>query len=333
MDYQALIVGQDYAFLRTSPHLGRRICYLTLSGSRAYGTNHAASDVDIRGFALERPEEIFGTQHFEQAEDKATDTVIYSLQKFVHLCSQCNPNVIEMLGTEPEHVLCCNAVGRLIRDHADLFLSKRSYYTFTGYATAQLRRLQNALARDSYPQAAKMEHIRRSLEQIMLTCQEQYHIHEGDITFASEDSGDEEQEKELYTSVHIDHITLRRFLAINTDIGTMLRNYGKLNKRNHKKDLPHLRKHAMHLIRLFLTGLDILEGRGIHTYRREEHDLLLGIRAGDVSFDEVFRLTDEYEQKIRHAFEISKLPDRPDEAAINNLLVSCYKTGTEAGLF
>ena len=125
----------------------------------------------------------------------------------------------------------------------------------------------------------------------------------------------------------------RTLAIINTDIGTMLRNYGKLNKRNHKKDLPHLRKHAMHLIRLFLTGLDILEGRGIHTYRREEHDLLLGIRAGDVSFDEVFRLTDEYEQKIRHAFEISKLPDRPDEAAINNLLVSCYKTGTEAGLF
>ena len=117
MDYQALIAGKNYDFLRTSPHLGRHICYLTLSGSRAYGTNNPASDVDIRGFALERPEEIFGMQHFEQAEDRATDTVIYSLQKFVHLCSQCNPNVIEMLGTEPEHVLCCNAVGRLIREH------------------------------------------------------------------------------------------------------------------------------------------------------------------------------------------------------------------------
>lgn len=330
MDYQALIAGKNYDFLRTSPHLGRHICYLTLSGSRAYGTNNPASDVDIRGFALERPEEIFGMQHFEQAEDRATDTVIYSLQKFVHLCSQCNPNVIEMLGTEPEHVLCCNAVGRLIREHRDLFLSKQAYYTFTGYATAQLRRLQNALARDSYPQAEKMEHIRRSLEQMVLSCQEQYHIHEGDITFTSEDK---EQEKELYTSVHVDHIPLRRFLAINADIDNMLRNYGKLNKRNHKKDLPHLRKHAMHLIRLFLTGLDILEGRGIRTYRREEHDLLLGIRAGDVSFDEVFRLTDEYEQKIRHAFEVSRLPDRPDEAAINSLLVSCYKMGTEEGLF
>lgn len=331
MDYQYVIKGPDYAFLRTSPHLQERVCYLTLSGSRAYGTNNEDSDIDIRGFALERPEEIFGTQHFEQFEDKPTDTVIYSLQKFVHLCSQCNPNVIEMLGTEPEHVLQENAVGQLIRENVNLFLSKRAYYTFTGYATAQLRRLQNALARDSYPEAAKQEHIRRSLEQMMLTCQEQYRIDEGNITFTSEEI--DEETYELYTSVHIDHIPLKRFLAINTDISTMLRNYGKLNKRNHKKDEAHLRKHAMHLIRLFLTGLDILEGRGIHTFRREEQQLLLDIRAGKVSFDEVYQMTDAYEQKIRHAFEVSTLPDRPDETALNSLLVKCYQLGTEKGLF
>ena len=42
-------------------------------------------------------------------------------------------------------------------------------------------------------------------------------------------------------------------------------------------------------------------------------------------------MTDAYEQKIRHAFETSILPDRPDEAAINNLLVKCYQMGAEKG--
>lgn len=118
---------------------------------------------------------------------------------------------------------------------------------------------------------------------------------------------------------------LDKFLAMNNGIGTMLRNYGKLNTRNHKKDEKHLRKHAMHLIRLLLTGLDILEGRGIRTFRETEQPLLRAIRAGDVPISEVFRLTDEYEKKIRTAFEQSKLPDRPDDDAIDALLVKCYR--------
>ncbi len=43
------------------------------------------------------------------------------------------------------------------------------------------------------------------------------------------------------------------------DLVNVLSNYEKLNHRNHKKDDNHLNKHAMHLIRLYLMCLDILE--------------------------------------------------------------------------
>ena len=43
---------------------------------------------------------------------------------------------------------------------------------------------------------------------------------------------------------------------------------------NRKKDENHLHKHAMHLIRLYLTGIDILEGRGVVTYREKDLPLL-----------------------------------------------------------
>ncbi len=40
----------------------------------------------------------------------------------------------------------------------------------------------------------------------------------------------------------------------------------------------HLNKHAMHLIRLFMMAIDILEKEDIITYRKDEHELLMKIR-------------------------------------------------------
>ena len=319
-----LLQDSQYDFLQNDPHLGYRICYLTLGGSKAYGTDTPESDTDIRGVALERPGEIYGSDSFEQFEDKETDTVIYSMRKFVSLCKACNPNVIEMLGTRGEDILSMDSLGMMLRDNADIFLSKRAYVTFTGYATAQLRRLQNALCHDASTPVQQEEHIQKSLESMMRKMQAQYEINEGDMTFSIGQRAGAEM-PEIFTSVSIDHIPLRKFLEINTDITTMLRNYGKLNKRNKKKDLPHLRKHAMHLVRLYLMGIDILRGEGIHTYRDKEHDLLMGIRSGDVSFDEVFRLVDGFEKEIEQAYQDSPLPDKADEEAINNMLVHIYR--------
>lgn len=321
---QKILDTPPYRFLHKDKHLKSRVCYLTFGGSKAYGTDVPESDTDLRGVTLERPIEIYGNETFEQFEDKETDTVIYGLKKFVSLCKACNPNVIEMLGTKFEHVLEMDKIGMLLRNNAHYFLSKRAYVTFTGYATAQLRRLQNVLCHDASTPSQQEEHLQKSLESMMRKMQQQYEIQDGDMTFSIDKNGREDA-PELITSVHIDCIPLRKFLEINTDITTMLRNYGKLNKRNKKKDLPHLRKHAMHLVRLYLMGIDILEGRGIRTYREDEHDLLMGIRNGSVPFDEVFRMVDTYEDKIKHAYETSKLPDEPNEKAINDMLIEIYK--------
>jgi len=43
-------------------------------------------------------------------------------------------------------------------------LAKKMIQSFGNYATAQLRRLQNALVRDSYPQPVKEQHILNSIE-------------------------------------------------------------------------------------------------------------------------------------------------------------------------
>ena len=64
---------------------------------------------------------------------------ISGIRKFVNLCKNCNPSVLELLGVKDEHIIYMNEVGRLIRDNRDKFLSKRCFKTYCGYATAQLR--------------------------------------------------------------------------------------------------------------------------------------------------------------------------------------------------
>ncbi len=140
---------------------------LGLAGSYSYGTDVAASDTDIRGITLNRKSDLIGLTRFEQYVDDHTDTVIYAFNKIVTLLLNCNPNTIELLGLKPEHYLYLNDTGRMLLDNRKLFLSKRAVSSFGGYADVQLRRLQNALARDTFPQSEKERHIFNSVKNAM----------------------------------------------------------------------------------------------------------------------------------------------------------------------
>ena len=43
------------------------------------------------------------------------------------------------------------------------------------------------------------------------------------------------------------------------EVKQIILDYDKAGHRNHKKDDDHLNKHAMHLVRLLMTGIEILE--------------------------------------------------------------------------
>lgn len=136
---------------------------LGVGGSYAYGTSNENSDVDFRGVTLQLPSDLIGLTEFQQYEDDRTDTVIYGFNKLVKLLLECNPNTCEMLGLEEEQYLIKSKLGQELIDNSSLFLSKRAIRSFGGYADAQLRRLQNAIARDSLPQSEREKHILKSV--------------------------------------------------------------------------------------------------------------------------------------------------------------------------
>ena len=327
IDLKSLPGRPEYAFLRDHPRLGSRIMLLGVSGSHGYGTNREGSDIDLRGVTMNMPSDLIGLTSFEQFEDRSTDTVIFSFRKAVNLFLNCNPNMIEILGLDEDQYMSISPAGRELLDNRHLFLTKRAAASFGHYADAQLRRLQNAIARDSLSQPSREEHIFRSVSHALEDFNRKNREQEGGISrLYIDDTVTEGLETEIFLDGDFRHYPLRKYNELMNTLHSVVREYDKIGKRNHKKDDNHLNKHAMHLVRLFMMGLDILEEGVIRTHRPEEDlRLLLSIRNGDFMVDSVlipafYDIVAEYEARFSRAEKESLLPDHPDMEAVGKLV-------------
>lgn len=80
----------------------------------------------------------------------------------------------------------------------------------------------------------------------------------------------------------------------------------------------------MHAVRLLLMGIEILND-GHLTVQRPENNLLLDIRLGKYTLDEVIAMTEKYMDCVDLAYLNSKLPHSPDEDAISQLCVELHE--------
>lgn len=326
-----LLDRPEYQFLKTDPHLGKNIIFLAYGGSHAYGTNVEGSDIDIRGCALNSKTDLLGMGSFEQVVDVETDTTVYAFNKLLTLLINCNPNTIELLGCKPEHYLILTPIGKQLLDQRKMFLSQRAAISFGGYANQQFRRLENALARDAYPAEAKERHIMGSCENTVFTFPERYRSFTPEqirLSVAQVDS-----RPQVVADIHMEQVPLRTLTGMVSELVEITRNYDKIHHRNKKKDDAHLNKHAMHLVRLYLMCLDILEKEEIVTYRAADHDLLVDIRNGryqreDHTFNSTFYdLLNGLEKRLDYAREHTSLPEEPDLARIEAFQMEVNERG------
>ena len=327
-----LLKSKEYEFLKTNEHLGNNIILLTLGGSWAYGTNIETSDVDIRGVALNKKEEILAPSvlNFEQVVEMNTDTTIYSLNKIVQLLSNNNPNTIEILGCKPEHYLYLSPIGKELLDNRDMFLSKRCVHAFAGYANAQLRRLDNKANR-LVSQSEQEKHILNSIENARYSYKERFFPFNSDedyIKLYTDISHQDEFDTEIYMDINLKHYPLRDYKGMWSDMNNIVKEYSKIGHRNQNAiEKGKLAKHMMHLVRLFLMCFDILDNHEINTYREKEHDFLMSIRNGDYLDEnrqptkEFFDIVDELEAKLQESKLKTTLPDSPDYNRINKFLI------------
>lgn len=321
--------SEEYEFLRKDKNLGNNIIILTLGGSHAYGTANENSDLDIRGCTLNSKMQILTNENFEQFTNEATDTTIYAFNKLVSLISNCNPNTIELLGNKPEHYFYISSIGRELLDNAHLFLSKRAVYSFVGYATSQLRKLDNKAVR-LVNQEQREKHILNSIMNAYHTFPDKYFpFSEDSIKLYIDKSEQEDYDTEIFMDINLCHYPLRDYKAMWSEMNNIVKDYSKVGKRNkHAIEHDKLGKHMMHFIRLYMMCLDILEKEKIVTYREDEHDLLMDIRNGKYLDDnrqpipEFYEMVDDYEKKLEYAKQNTNLPDNPNYKEINEFVAS-----------
>lgn len=295
-----------------------RICFLTLGGSYAYGTDVEGSDIDLRGVILPTKEELIGLQHFEQKIDNETDSILYEFNKFISLIKDCNPNTIELLGCR--EYLIFNEVGRQLLDNVNMFLSKKCLYTFGGYANAQLRKIENALCHDEYSQEDRVRHIKQTMDVAMNKLEEKNEL------FFNHSISTTIKDDKLYMSAHFDNIEIDKVRATLNDLLTIEKTFNKLGQRNNKKSEEKLDKHLMHLIRLYLTCFDILENHQVNTYREKDREFLLEIRKGkfiknNQLTDECRQFLKELEERLQKDKEETTISDKPNFKAINDFVI------------
>ena len=312
-----------YSFLSTDEHLGDNIVLLGMGGSYAYGTNNENSDIDIRGIAINSPNEILLGNDFEQVVDINTDTTIYSFNKMITLLTNCNPNTIEILGLKHDQYLKVTSIGQDLLNHRELFLSKVAVATFGGYAYSQLRRLDNKSARN-LDKAEHEQHIVNSINNAKYSFSTRYANYK-DNMFNVYVDGDGE-DADIYIDINAKHCPLRSYNGMMSELQTVIRDYDKLGKRN-KNAIEHnkIAKHSMHLLRLYMMCIDILEKHEINTYREKEHDLLMDIRNGKYldseshPTKEFMDMVEDYRLRMEEAAVKSTLPDKPNYKEIDIL--------------
>ena len=322
---------EEYDFLRTNKNLGNNIILLTLGGSYAYGMEKSdgTSDVDVRGIALNSKSDILLGKDFEQIVEETTDTTVYSFNKMIQLLSNSNPNTIEELGCLPEHYFMLSDIGKELLKNRKMFLSKICVHTFGGYASNQLRRMENKATR-LVGQKQNEEYILKSINNAQYEYKRRYFPYDSsNIKLYTDKAVQSGYDSEIFMDINLKHYPLRDWTGMWNEMKAIVSSYSKFGKRNEKAvQKDKLGKHMAHLIRLYMMCIDILEQEEIITYREYEHDLLMSIRNGEYldsnrqPRSEFYDLLNEYEKRFDYAKENTSLPDSPDYKKINEFKMS-----------
>jgi uncharacterized protein len=91
-------------------------------------------------------------------------------------------------------------------------------------------------------------------------------------------------------------------------------------------------KHVMHLIRLLISGIDVLH-HGVVSVRVDEHrEQLLAVKRGEVSWEETEKWRLALHTEFDRAFASTKLPDRPDYERANAFLIQARRAALSKAL-
>lgn len=332
-----------------------------VAGSHAYGTNIEGSDWDERSiFTDSITNVVLPFEKIEQVQYREDDKVSFELSKYMPLLLQQNPNVIELIWTDEKDVLFKNEAGGILIDNRKNFLSIKVKDSYAGYAMAQLKRIKGHNKWINNPQPVREPEQRDFCSVIWnFTNNKQYNktvpidgyiaISIGDNTYSLWESrklgldpniswfdkrgNPKIIEKNEFDKINTNNISPDAIVKINFDLfdshHTNWKMYWNWKKnRNEKRSALEDKhgydvKHAMHLIRLLRSGLDILK-YGVVPVKREDFQYLLDIRFGQYTYEEIVKESENLHSQIHEISKKSNLPSEPNKDLAKEIMLNIY---------
>ncbi|TAF07640.1 MAG: nucleotidyltransferase [Nostocales cyanobacterium] len=345
----------------------QRTIFIGLAGSHGYGLNRPDSDYDYRGVFIAPKRYYLGFDSIEQKDsgwdepgifpfiDGNQDTVIYELRKILHLLAGANPNVLELLWLPTYPIL--TEIGKHLINHRQIFLSKKVKHTYSGYAFAQIKKMEthrkwllNPPAKKPIPSDLGIEdEPPLSKDELNAFFEYLYLLIRGKIEFLEES---EQLYKLLTAEIDFKGI-LKQYtladeaLAYTQNLTHSRKDFIRLLQKSQSYQIA-LRewkayiswqqnrnparaemerksgydlKHGMHCIRLLRSGLEILQKGEVIVDRRIAGDVddLKGILQGNYTYEELMKMAENLVAQMDIFSEKSTLNHQPDLEQINNL--------------
>jgi len=299
------------------------------SGSFLYGTNTESSDVDQLGIFIPPIEEELGLfcekeidlsigQKDENNKNTAdcVDRKFYHLKKFILLASQNNPNILELLYPSRESIISISPVGEYLLLHRDIFLHKGLVTRFLNYAKSQKHKM--------IIKTEKFTELNEMLDFLKEVAKETPKMYLSELKYHKEflKIGKE--------NIQPDGIKMGDlFFPFNIFVKEAIKRISKrIENGTHRQDLILKYgfdcKFASHLIRLLYEAIELLELNQLN-FPLKEADLILEIKKGNMSLDQILDLSESLEKRITELEILSELPNEPDMIKINNLMVDLFK--------
>lgn len=299
--------------------LKERAIYVTRHGSHAYGLNTPSSDLDIKGVLIAPEKHYLGfMQRVEQVEEREpNDLVIYELTKFMKLATDANPNIIEILHTDPSDILFMNELGGLLRDQRDAFLSQKAKFTFTGYAMAQMKRMKNHHEWMHNPPKPPF-----TREELFLPPDK--HWADG-IEKVLADGGKihlTEQDKDLLETERAWRRSKEQWANYQAWLA------GRNEKRHElETKFGYDTKHGMHLVRLMRMGHEILTTGKVIVKRPDREELLAIRNEGLWPYEKMIEYGEKMDAELNRIYDAgtSPLPKAPDREKLDKLCIDIIR--------
>jgi hypothetical protein len=345
----------------------KRSIFIGLAGSHGYGLNRLDSDYDYRGAFIASKQYYLGFDKVEQKDsgwdepgmlyflDNSTDTVIYELRKIVQLLAGANPNVLELLWLNEYPLL--TSLGEKLINHRHLFLSKKVKHTYSGYAFAQIKKMEthrkwllNPPQKKPLPgdygiegeEVLSKEELNAFLEYLYLLvrgriefleeAEQLYQLLTADIDYKGllkqHTLPDETIEyTQNLTNSRKDFI---RLLQKSQSYQGALREWKAYlswqeNRNPARAEMERKSgydlKHGMHCIRLLRSGLEILKTGDLIVDRNQAGDAddLKAILRGEYSYERLMKMADDLMQEMEIVYQQSSLPHSPNHKQISEL--------------